>query len=368
LLHSSELQYQHPAAETINHQFLIATILQKGAAVPEILVEVLRGKSVESIHRGSIVVVNGAGEIIRAIGNPEAEICMRSCAKPLQAIPVIASGAAEAFKFTDRELALFCGSVSGQEFHVAAVRSVLQKIGLTEAALCCGVHPPSHRATAKDMQHQGIKPGPVHNNCAGKHAAMLALCSYHGWPTENYLPLEHPVQQLILSTIAVMTSMPQESIHAAVDGCGVPVFFVPLRNLALAYARLAEPFHVEQAKRSSTQHAVVHLMNAARAFPEMIAGDERLCTDIMRAAGDSIFAKTGAEGGYALTLFGRGLGAAVKIEDGNARALGPVIIELLHQLGELSSAQCTALKTYHHPVILNHRREQVGELRAVFKI
>jgi L-asparaginase II len=162
--------------------------------------------------------------------------------------------------------------------------------------------------------------------------------------------------------------MPQESIHAAVDGCGVPVFFVPLRNLALAYARIAEPFHVEHAKRSSTQHALVHLMNATRAFPEMIAGDERLCTDIMRAAGDSIFAKTGAEGGYALTLFGRGLGAAVKIEDGNARALDPVIIELLHQLGELSSAQCTALKTHHHPVILNHRREQVGELRAVFKI
>ena len=341
---------------------------QKGTALPEILVEVLRGKSVESIHRGSIVVVNCAGEILHATGNPEAEICMRSCAKPLQAIPVIASGAAAAFKFTDRELALFCGSVSGQDFHVAAVRSVLQKIGLTEAALCCGVHPPSHRATAKDMQHKGIKPGPVHNNCAGKHAAMLALCIYHGWSTENYLPLEHPVQQLILSTIAAMTSRPPESIHAAVDGCGVPVFFVPLRNLAHAYARLAEPFHMEQTNRSSTQSAIVRLMDAARACPEMIAGDERLCTDIMRAAGDSIFAKTGAEGGYAMTLFGRGLGAAVKIEDGNARALGPVIIALLNQLGALSSAQCKALEAYHHPVILNHRRKQVGELRAVFQL
>ena len=336
--------------------------------MPEILVEVLRGKSVESIHRGSIVVVNGAGEIIHAIGSPESEICMRSCAKPLQAIPVIASGAAAAFKFTDRELALFCGSVSGQEFHVAAVRSVLQKIGLTEAALCCGVHPPSHRTTAQEMQKQGIKPSPVHNNCAGKHAAMLTLCRYHGWPTKNYLPLEHPVQQLILSTISSLTSVPREGIHEAVDGCGVPVFFVPLRNLALSYARLAEPFHLERANRSSTQNAIAQLMNAARACPEMIAGDERLCTDIMRVAGESIFAKTGAEGGYALTLFGQGLGAAVKIEDGNARALGPVIIELLHHLGILTAAQCKALETYHHPVILNHRREQVGELRAVLKL
>jgi L-asparaginase II len=218
------------------------------------------------------------------------------------------------------------------------------------------------------MQHKGSKPGPVHNNCAGKHAAMLALCTYHGWSTENYLPLEHPVQQLILSAIADMTSLPRERIPAAVDGCGVPVFFVPLRNLARAYARLAEPFDLEQPDRNSTQHAIVHLMNAARACPEMVAGDERLCTDIMRAAGDSIFAKTGAEGGYALTLFGQSLGAAVKIEDGSARALGPVIIELLSQLGVLSPAQCKALEAYHHPVILNHRREQVGELRAVFKL
>jgi L-asparaginase II len=123
-----------------------------------------------------------------------------------------------------------------------------------------------------------------------------------------------------------------------------------------------------ETKLSTIQHAMVHLMNAARAHPEMIAGDERLCTDIMRAAGDSIFAKTGAEGGYALTLFERDLGVAIKIEDGNARALGPVIIELLNQLGALSTAQCKALETYHHPVILNHRREQVGQLRPVFHL
>lgn len=334
----------------------------------EVLVEVLRGGRVESIHRGSIAVVNSAGDSICQAGDPAFEISMRSCAKPLQAIPVIVSGAAERFKFTDQERALFCGSVSGQAFHVAAVRSVLKKIGLAEEALLCGTHLPSHRGTAKELQQKGVKPGPVHNNCAGKHAAMLALCVHHGWDTTNYLPLEHPVQQLILSTIVEMTSVEKENIHAAVDGCGVPVFYVPLKNLALAYARLAEPFLLEESRLNGTQQAIKKLMTAACTHPEMVAGDERICTDIMRLTGKSVFAKTGAEGGYALCLLDKGWGAALKIEDGNQRALGPAVIELLQQLGALSDSALVQLKNYHHPAILNHRKEQVGELRPSFRL
>lgn len=334
----------------------------------EILVEVLRGNRVESLHRGSIAVVNAAGDSIYQAGEPAFEISMRSCAKPLQALPVIVSGAAERFKFTEQELALFCGSVSGQVFHVEAVRSVLQKIGLTDDALLCGTHPPTHRGTAKELQQKGIKPGPVHNNCAGKHAAMLALCVHHGWDTANYLPLEHPVQQLILSTIIAMTGVEKELVHTAVDGCGVPVFYVPLKNLARAYARLAEPFHLKESQLSPLQKAVKKLMTAACSHPEMVAGDERICTDIMRIAGKSVFAKTGAEGGYALTLFDKGWGAALKIDDGNQRALGPAVIELLQQLGALSAAQLAQLKNYHHPAIFNHRKEQVGELQPSFRL
>lgn len=334
----------------------------------EILAEVLRGAKIESLHRGSIVVVNSDQEIVYSLGNPHAEMCMRSCAKPLQAIPVITSGAAAAFKFTGRELALMCGSISGQDFHVAAVRSILQKIGLSEESLQCGVHPPSHRATARELQRKGLKPGPVHNNCAGKHAAMLALCVYHGWPTGNYLPFEHPVQQLILSCIAEMTSLPPERIHAAIDGCGVPVFYVPMHKLAEAYARLAVPLQRSAAPRSITEHAIVQLMSAVCSYPEMIAGDERLCTDIMRTTGNRILAKTGAEGGYAVALFKQGLGIAVKIEDGAMRALGPVVIELLRQLEALSPKECQILQSYHHPLILNHRKDRVGEIRAVFKL
>lgn len=334
----------------------------------EVLLEVQRGGLVESIHRGSIAVVNADGDMICYTGNPEAEISMRSCAKPLQAIPVIESGAAEHFGFNARELALFCGSVSGQDFHVASVKSVLKKIGLSEGSLLCGTHRPSHRPTAMDMQQKGIKPGPVHNNCAGKHAAMLTLCVLHGWPTENYLLLEHPVQQLILHKIAAMTDVAKEKIKAAVDGCGVPVFFIPLKNLALAYARLARPFQFAKVNISSSGQAVKQLMQAALAHPEMIAGDERLCTDLMRTLGDKVLAKTGAEGGYALTIFEKGWGLALSIEDGSPRAVAPVVIEALDQAGLLSQHQKESLKHYHYPVLRNHRKEQVGELHPVFSL
>jgi L-asparaginase II len=176
------------------------------------------------------------------------------------------------------------------------------------------------------------------------------------------------VQQLIRSKIAHLVGIQPGNIPAAVDGCGVPVFYVPLKNLAAAYARLAAPFLSQEATLNPEQQAVVRLMNAVRAYPEMVAGDERICTDIMRALGHAIFAKTGAEGGYALTLFDRGWGIALKIDDGSQRALGPVIIEMLDQLGVLTGSQREALKNYHHPMLTNHRKETVGELRAVCRL
>jgi L-asparaginase II len=336
--------------------------------VSEVLVEVKRGGLTESVHRGSIVVVNSVGDVLYKVGNPHTLASMRSCAKPLQAIPVVDSGSAERFEFSEKELALFCGSVNGQDYHVEAVRGVLTKIGLDDSALLCGVHPPSHRPTAKALHQQGTKPGPVHNNCAGKHALMLALCVFYGWTTDNYLPMNHPVQKLILSQIAEMVAMTEENIQTAIDGCGVPVFFVPLKNLALAYAKLAQPFNEKKLRIAPGPSAIMQLMQAAFTYPEMIAGDQRLCTDIMRTLGNKVFAKTGAEGGYALTLFAEQYGVAFSIEDGSSRAVAPAVIEVLIQLGLLSSSQQEALKHYHNPVLLNHRKEQVGELRPVFTL
>lgn len=323
-----------------------------------VLVHVTRGNHLESIHRGHIAVVDSRGTVVHHVGNPVQTVCLRSCGKPLQALPVITTGAADAFHILPAELAVMSGSLSGQEFHVKAIASILKKIGLDEHALNCGIHRPSHRPTAKRLEESGCRASPLHNNCAGKHAAMLTLCVHHGWPCENYTAQEHPVQRLILSTVSSLTEVPPEQIGTGIDGCGVPVFFLPLAHLARSYARLTD----------FSDPAIRRLMEAVLSHPEMIAGDERVCTDIMRACGKRIFAKTGAEGGYAMSLMEEGLGVAIKIEDGSQRALYPVLVETLKQLNVLSREAEETLEAYHHPRIKNHRKEIVGSIDTHFTL
>jgi len=333
----------------------------------ELLVEVSRGERLESSHWGHIAVVDARGALLSHVGDPEVWICMRSLAKPVQALPLILTGAAPAFGFGEEELALCCGSLNGQDFQVAVVEGILQRLGLTPAHLQCGVHAPSHRPTAAALTQAGLKPAPVHNNCAGKHAAMLALCVHHGWPVDDYLDPSHPVQQLILDTIAQVTKVPRDLITVAVDGCGAPVFYAPLRQIALAYARLAAaggPVPPE----GRLAEAMALLTRACLNHPRHLAGDGRICTDIMTALPGRVLAKTGAEGGYALALVEPGLGVALKVADGHPRGLNPAIIETLAQLRTLTPEAAAALAPYHHPMIKNHRKEIVGRIEPVFQL
>jgi L-asparaginase II len=331
-----------------------------------VLVEVTRGDRVESVHYGHIAVVNNTGELIHQIGEADQWVCLRSMAKPVQALPLLLTGAARAFNFGAQELALCCGSLSGQDVHVALVEKILGSLGLTAAHLQCGIHAPSHRPSAQALVQQGLKPSALHNNCAGKHAAMLALCVHHGWPLENYLDTHHPVQQLILDTVAQVCTVPREEITVAIDGCGAPVFYVPLRQIARAYARFAKS--ISTPPGDALTDAMAILMEACLSHPRLIAGDERLCTDIMHALPGKVLAKTGAEGGYALALKESGLGIAVKISDGHPRGLNPTVIEVLAQLRGLTPEAASALTKYHHPAIKNHRQETVGLIRPVFKL
>jgi L-asparaginase II len=324
-----------------------------------ILVEVTRGPLTESRHRGQIAVVDAEGKLRHALGDPETLVCLRSLAKPFQALPLITTGAAQAFGFGPEELALFSGSLSGQDFQVEAVTRVLSRLELPPEALQCGAHAPLHKASAQALAKAGLKPTPLHHTCAGKHAAMLALSVHHGWPTQDYLNPEHPVQLLILRTVTRMTGVPPERIAVAIDGCGAPVFYVPLKNIALGYARLA-------AAQPDSPGAM--LMSAILAHPRHIAGDERLDTDIMTALPGLLFAKSGAEGGYALSLVKEGLSVAIKIEDGHPRALNPTVVAVLEQLGLLTDAARKALGPHVHPAIRNHRLEKVGEVRPVFSL
>ncbi len=288
-----------------------------------ILVEVSRGPEVESRHRGIIAVADGQGKLRASLGDPDTLVCLRSLAKPFQALPLITTGAAAAFGFGSEELALCSGSLSGQDFQVERVKQVLTRIGLSPEALQCGAHAPLHRPTAQALAEAREKPGPLHHTCAGKHAAMLALCVHHGWPVDNYLDFDHPVQKLILKTVGEMVGLSPEAIPVALDGCSAPVFYVPLWRIAWGFARLAE---------AAPDTSEGQLLAACLAHPRLIAGDGRLETVLMEQL-PGVFAKTGAEGGFALALQEAGLGVALKIEDGASRALGPAVIQVLEQLG-----------------------------------
>lgn len=326
---------------------------------PPVLIEVTRGARVESCHRGHIAVIDAQGNVRHSLGDPELQVCMRSLAKPFQALPVLTTGAADAFGFGQAEIALFSGSLSGQDFQVELVKRVLERLKLTPDALQSGAHPPLHRPSAQALVKAGLKPSPLHHTCAGKHAAMLTLCVHHGWPVANYLDQDHPVQKLIFGAVARMVGVPPPQITVAVDGCSAPVFYVPLKNIALGYARLA-------AARPDSPGGI--LMAAILAHPKHIAGDGRLETAAMEAMPGRLFAKSGSEGGYALSLTASGLGVAFKVEDGGIRAMNPTVAAILEQLGELTPEGAAALAPFRRPAILNHRKEEVGRIQPVFTL
>ncbi len=333
----------------------------------EPLAELARGGLTESVHRGAVAVCSPDGVRVKGLGHPAMPTFLRSTAKPLQALPLITTGAADALGLTPAELACCCGSLNGEDFQVEAVRSILAKAGLGPEHLACGVHRPSHRPTAQALAAAGKEPTELHNNCAGKHAAMLALCVHLGFDPSDYTQPAHPVQRLVLQEVAELCAYPAEQIGIGIDGCGVPVFRLPLISLAGAYARLAAPAKAGLAAEKA--EAVSRLMEACLAHPEMIAGSDRLCTRLMQAAPGRLLAKTGAEGTYALALVGQGLGVALQVEDGAMRALGPVVSELLHQLGELDhDALEGALQDLHQPRIKNHRGEVVATLQPIFHL
>lgn len=333
---------------------------------PVPLARVMRGGLVESLHRGHLALVTPEGGVLRSLGDPDFPTFLRSAAKPFQALAVVESGAAQKFAFTQAETAIMCGSVSGQDYHVATVLSILDKIGLDESALKCGAHPPSHGPTKKAMDARGEKPRAIHNNCAGKHAAMLALCVYNNWPVEDYPAANHPVQRLIKSTVADFCGLAPEELGVGIDGCGVPVFRAPLSSMALGYARLASP--ERGGFEPNRVQAVKTLMGAALAHPEMIAGDQRVCTEAMRQAPGRFLAKTGAEASYGVSLIDEGWGLAFKIEDGSQRALAPVLIEALRGLGKLGRKELTALAEYRQPEIKNHLKDVVGRIEPAFSL
>ena len=340
--------------------------------IAEPLVEVARGAITESRHRGHVVAVEPDATIVSYLGAPENVTFLRSSAKPFQALPLLVSGAADHFGFSDREVALACASHSGEPIHTEIVASMLRKIGLGPDALKCGTHEPFSPEVARRLRDQGEPPNILQNNCSGKHAGMLALAKHLGAPTETYDIPENPVQLAIGRVVAEFAGVALEDLAVGIDGCGVPVFGVTVKAMALAYARLvAPPDGFNEPTRSACQR-IVRVMSAN---PELIGGTtERLDTEIMRAAPGRLVSKVGAEGVYTAGIvpckeWPRGLGLALKIEDGDDhRARPTVVIEALRQLAVLRDESLEAVARYAFFPVRNRRGEVVGEIRASFSL
>ena len=335
--------------------------------------EATRGDLVESIHSGAFAVVNNKGELLASWGDPESITYMRSSAKPFQALPFIENNGDVFYGLNNEEIAVLCASHTGTNDHVSIIAGMQQKMGLEEKMLQCGTHTPLNSETWMEMNKRGEKPTPIRHMCSGKHTGMLGFAQMTGADTESYLSMNNPVQQAILTTFSEMTACPVESIAIGIDGCSAPNFAVPLRNAAFAFAKLCQPDGLPPARASACER----LTSAMRNYPDMIAGPGKFDTLAMGLTNRKIISKTGAEGYQCLGIMpgaiepgSPGLGIALKIADGDAeeRARPLVSLEILRQLGAITSAECDALSKFGPRKIFNFAKLQIGEYRPTFSI
>ena len=326
------------------------------AGSPPLEVQVFRGRLVESRHRVHAVVADRSGRVVASWGDWRLVTVVRSAAKPVQALPLVADGAADHFALSEEEIALCCGSHNSEEAHVEAARSILTKAGVAEERLVCGAHPPILARRRDALVAAGTPPTPVMSNCSGKHAGMLALAAFHGWRLRGYERADHPVQRRIGREVARWTSMEPGTLAWVTDGCGVPTCGVPLANLAGAAARLAAAAGSGGAPR--------RIVRAMTRHPFMVAGTGRLCTRLMAETGGRVFAKAGAEAVYLAGEVERRLGVALKVEGGARRAAEPALLWVLRRTGLLPPPVKGELGEFAEPVVRNTLGDEVGRVRV----
>lgn len=332
-----------------------------------ILVDVLRGSATESSHRGAFAVLDADGATVASVGDIERPIFPRSAVKVLQALPLVASGAADRLGLLDEELALACASHGGEERHVLTVERLLTKAGLDHEALECGTHWPYLDSATRALAATGNAPTALHNNCSGKHAGFLCLASaLHGGPdlrrfASGYVRPDHPVMREVAAALQSATGHDLATTPVGTDGCSIPTFSVPLRKLAHAFARVGTGIGL------STGHALAarRLRTAVAKAPFMVAGTGRFDTRVMERLGERVFCKVGAEGVYCAALPGQGLGVAIKIDDGNnARAAEVAMAALIERFVPLDDTEATFLRSLSEVRLKNWNGIEVGRLVA----
>ncbi len=345
------------------------------------LLELTRGRLVESVHWGSIAVVDSSGKSIASYGDPHMVAFLRSSAKPFQTIPFAEHGGVEHYGYTARELALSCASHDGARMHLDTVKEMQAKIGIKESDLQCGGHLPSDAAVLMEFIQDNKKPTNNLNNCSGKHTTMLAYAKMRGLSMTDYLDIEHPIQQQILSTLSEMCSIEREKVEIGIDGCSAPNFAMPLTHAALGMARLCDPREQNEARAGACEKITA----AMTTHPEMISNHGEFDCELMKAGAGKIVTKRGAEGFQIIglppqTSNGRGLGIAFKVVDGDAsrrndalestsRVRPAVTLEILRQLDALDEAQLTSLAKFGPEKDLkNYAGIVTGKSYPVFKL
>lgn len=342
------------------------------------LAHVYRGSQLESFHTGSIAVVDSLGRLLAFAGDPGHRTFLRSAAKPFQAIPLLEYGGVEEFDLTLEEIALTCGSHGGEPVHVATAAAMLRKGDFDESDLLCGAHPPYDEKALAELRAAGDEPSALHNNCSGKHAGMLLATQVMDIPSSRYIDAEHPLQVLMRTTVAEFAELDNDEVPIAVDGCGVPAFYLSLYRTAFAYARLMSAGAMTRYAASATQVA-----EAMTTYPQYVAGNWSITTPLMTAFRGELLAKEGAEGFYAMALapaLGAELterlkladdvavGIALKVHDGSmTRGRNPVILKTLELLGIDLSAR-PALHRYRDWPLRNVTGTLVGDVRAEFEL
>lgn len=319
---------------------------------------VSRGRSIESRHRVHAAVWDASSGLVGAARDPFLVTPSRSCAKPFQVIPFLETGGFDELVWGDDELVLACASHGGEPEHIAIADRMLQAIGLEEGDLACGPHEPLSKRGARIVRESGLPPTRLHNNCSGKHAAMLGRVHMSGWSTQGYERDGHPVQQAALEAVARWSGVPSDQIERAVDGCGVVVFGLPLANLARAYAMLA-------ASATRGDEIPARIARSIRTRPILFSGTDRFDSVVVEETSGRIIPKVGAEGVHCAALLERGIGVVLKVEDGSSRAQYPALIRLLQKLDVLPDPLPARLTDYARTRVRNTRGETVGEVRVV---
>ena len=321
------------------------------------------GYTIENVHAGSIAVVDTAGRLLAWAGDPQYPTFTRSALKPFQALPFLLSGGAAKFGLAQDELALLCASHSGEEKHLAGVRSILGKIGLDAGHLECGCGAPLYYEANNLPVPQDRTWTPLHHNCSGKHGGFLAWCRQHGAPTAGYVERDHPLQRAIRSALADAVQLPESILPSGIDGCSAPNYALPLASLAHLYARLgqgtADPL---------LGHALGPLFDAMTHRPDMVSGTERSDLVLMTAGGGDWVAKIGADAVQAIGIRSKGIGIAIKVADGNNRGLHTITYNVLDQLGLLDDGKRAVLERFRQPLIRNARGTVAGDIRTLFTL